>query len=146
MICSQCGAQNHVSAMFCAHCGNMDLRPGSTSSPPPPPVYQPGANLHAAYQPTMPSPPPIYIPVPVIDTSKSKLAAALLAFFLGGLGIHRFYLGYTGIGITQLVLGLAGWITCGATTLVAIVWALVDFLLIIFGSLNKDAAGNPLRN
>lgn len=34
---------------------------------------------------------------------KNKLAAALLAFFLGGLGIHKFYLGQTGMGILYLV-------------------------------------------
>ncbi len=40
------------------------------------------------------------------STPKSKVAAALLCFFLGGLGIHRFYLGYTTIGIVQIL-------TCG---------------------------------
>ncbi len=40
--------------------------------------------------------------------SKSQVVAALLAFFLGTLGVHRFYLGHTGIGLTQLVLTLVG--------------------------------------
>lgn len=34
---------------------------------------------------------------------KSKITAALLAFFLGGLGIHKFYLGQTGMGIVYLL-------------------------------------------
>lgn len=34
---------------------------------------------------------------------KSKLIAALLAFFLGGLGIHKFYLGQFGLGILFLL-------------------------------------------
>jgi len=34
---------------------------------------------------------------------KSKLAAGLLGVFLGSLGIHRFYLGYVGIGIIQII-------------------------------------------
>ncbi len=34
---------------------------------------------------------------------KSKSTAALLAFFLGGLGIHRFYLGQNGVGILYLL-------------------------------------------
>lgn len=34
----------------------------------------------------------------------SKLAAALLAFFLGGFGVHKFYLGQVGWGIAYLLL------------------------------------------
>ena len=60
--------------------------------------------------------------------SKSQLVAVLLAFFLGGLGIHRFYLGYTWQGVVQL-LTLGG---CG-------VWALIDFIRILIGDLGpKD--------
>ncbi len=54
---------------------------------------------------------------------KDKVAAALLAFFLGVLGVHRFYLNRVGSGIVMLVL------TC---TLIGIfvtsIWALVDFV------------------
>jgi TM2 domain-containing membrane protein YozV len=35
--------------------------------------------------------------------SKSKLAAGLLGIFLGGIGIHKFYLGQTGMGVVYLV-------------------------------------------
>ena len=35
---------------------------------------------------------------------KQKLVAFLLAFFLGPLGVHNFYLGKTGMGVTQLIL------------------------------------------
>jgi TM2 domain-containing membrane protein YozV len=41
---------------------------------------------------------------------KDKLAAALLAFFLGGLGIHKFYLGKTGAGVIMLLCGTIGWL------------------------------------
>ncbi|GIT08679.1 MAG: hypothetical protein CM1200mP30_23090 [Pseudomonadota bacterium] len=42
---------------------------------------------------------------------KSKLTAILLCFFLGSLGIHRFYLGYTLIGVIQLLtLGVLIWV------------------------------------
>jgi hypothetical protein len=41
--------------------------------------------------------------------SKSRITALVLCFFLGALGIHRFYLGYTGIGVLYLLtLGLFG--------------------------------------
>jgi TM2 domain-containing membrane protein YozV len=55
---------------------------------------------------------------------KSQLVALLLAIFVGGIGIHRFYLGYTTIGIIQL-LTFGG---CG-------VWALIDLVRIIIGDL-----------
>ncbi len=58
---------------------------------------------------------------------------ALLSFFLGGLGVDRFYLGYTGLGVLKL-LTLGG---CG-------VWALIDFIMILMGKM-KDAEGNELK-
>jgi len=36
-------------------------------------------------------------------TGKSKLAASLIAIFLGGLGIHKFYLGDTTLGVVYLI-------------------------------------------
>ncbi len=74
---------------------------------------------------------------------KSKVAAALLAFFLGGLGIHRFYLGHNGIGIAMLVMFFAGFATCGLTWFAAGIWALVDFVLILTGGL-REANGREL--
>ena len=63
---------------------------------------------------------------------KSKLTAILLCLFLGSLGIHRFYLGYTLIGIIQLL-------TFGGF----IIWTIVDLIRLIIGSL-KDSEGNDL--
>lgn len=58
---------------------------------------------------------------------KSQIVALILVIFLGGLGIHRFYLGYTGIGIIQLL--TAG--GCG-------IWAFIDFIRIITGDLQPN--------
>ena len=41
---------------------------------------------------------------------KSKIVAAVLAFFLGAIGIHKFYLGKTQAGIIHIVLGIGGYI------------------------------------
>jgi TM2 domain len=72
---------------------------------------------------------------------KSKIAAGLLGIFLGGLGIHRFYLGYTTIGVIQLVLSI---VTFGIASL----WGFVEGILILVGteSFRRDARGIPLRD
>ena len=63
---------------------------------------------------------------------KSKLTAILLCFFLRSLGIHRFYLGYTLIGVIQLL-------TFGGL----LIWVIVDLIRLIIGSL-KDYEDNDL--
>lgn len=67
------------------------------------------------------------------SSRRSYVVAILLSFFLGGLGIDRFYLGYIGLGIAKL-LTLGG---CG-------IWSLIDFILIVVGKL-KDADGQELE-
>jgi TM2 domain-containing membrane protein YozV len=61
---------------------------------------------------------------------KSTGAAYLLWFFLGGLGAHRFYLGYTGSGVAQLLLLLLGWIPLFVGWFILGIWLLVDLFLI----------------
>jgi len=74
------------------------------------------------------------------------MAAGLLGIFLGGLGIHRFYLGYTAIGVVQLLLCLLGFVTCGITSIAAWIWGLVEGIMILTGNyITKDAQGEPLR-
>lgn len=63
---------------------------------------------------------------------KSWMMTLLLCVFGGGLGIHRFYTGYTTYGIIQL-LTLGG---CG-------IWALIDLISIVTGKFT-DAQGRPL--
>lgn len=67
-----------------------------------------------------------------MNQQKSYTATLLLSFFLGGLGIHRFYTGYIGLGILQLIT-LGG---CG-------IWALIDFISICFNNY-KSADGQEL--
>jgi TM2 domain-containing membrane protein YozV/RNA polymerase subunit RPABC4/transcription elongation factor Spt4 len=70
---------------------------------------------------------------------KSKLAAGLLGIFLGYMGFHRFYLGYVGIGIAQIVVTL---LTFGIGGL----WGFIEGILILTGTINQDADGHPLVN
>lgn len=64
---------------------------------------------------------------------KSRLTAALLCFFLGWLGIHRFYVGKNGTGVIWFL--TAGFFGFGA---------FIDFILILVGSF-RDKAGYPLK-
>lgn len=79
---------------------------------------------------------------PVLATQKSMIAAALLAFFVGTLGVHNFYLGHTGRGIAQLVLTLT---VIGFP--ISALWAFVEFILILLrsGRYAYDASGIPLN-
>lgn len=70
---------------------------------------------------------------------KSKLVAGLLGIFLGSFGIHRFYLGYVGIGVLQIVVTM---FTCGIGGL----WGFIEGILILVGNINTDAKGNPLSD
>lgn len=85
-------------------------------------------------------------------SDKSKIAAALLAFFLGTLGVHNFYLGYTGRAITQLSLTIVGWITSllliGIFFIIGVsIWAFIEFILILVGSGSYayDVSGRRLQ-
>ncbi len=66
-------------------------------------------------------------------SDKKMVTACLLCFFLGGLGIHRFYVGKAGTGILMiLTLGGLG------------IWVIIDFIMILTGGF-KDSEGNDLQ-
>ncbi len=73
--------------------------------------------------------------------SKSKVAAGILGILLGSLGIHNFYLGYTGKAIAQLLITV---LSCGTLALISGIWGLVEGIMILVGTINTDAFGNPL--
>ena len=63
---------------------------------------------------------------------KSKSTTLIISIFLGELGIDRFYLGYTGLGILKLI-------TVGGFG----IWWIIDIISIATGKM-KDAKGNEL--
>jgi len=64
---------------------------------------------------------------------KGFVPTILLCFFLGALGVHRFYVGKIGTGILMLLtLGGLG------------IWTLIDFIMIVVGSF-KDSKGLDLK-
>ena len=94
MYCQNCGKEISDQASFCPNCGH-PVRSAAMG---------PGFRTDKTVSP------------------KSRLAALLLCFFLGWLGVHRFYVGKVGTGVAMIfTLGGLG------------IWVLIDFIMIIVG-------------
>ncbi len=126
MNCRNCGAEIRPGFTQCAYCGaaaeSVLAHPPSRSSTPSPPPFAPGSPQPAAQ-------------------GKSKIAAGLLAIFLGALGIHNFYLGFNGKGIAQLLISV---LSCGYLAIFAWIWAVIEAVMIFTGAISRDARGVPL--
>ncbi len=112
--------------------------PAQGQYPPPQGQYPPaqGYAQPGAYQA------PYGYAAPVDPYAKSRVVAGLLGILLGGLGVHRFYLGYIGIGIAQIVVTI---VTFGAGAL----WGFIEGILYLTqktGTYSVDATGRPLRD
>lgn len=76
---------------------------------------------------------PLQYVSPSDPSDKDWATTLLISIFLGGLGIDRFFLGYTGLGVVKLLTGGG----CG-------IWSLIDMLLIALNKL-PDSNGKLLR-
>ena len=108
MFCSSCGSVIKKRAEICVHCG-----------------VKVGDGLAESGQ-------------SVEYSEKSRTVAGILGIVLGGIGVHRFYLGNVGLGILQIVvtvftLGIGG------------LWGFIEGVIIIAGGKWKDGDGKPLR-
>lgn len=84
--------------------------------------------------PTPPSAVPTYqTPGQTNPNAKDRVAYVLLAVFLGHLGIHNFFAGYTSRAVIQLVITI---VTCGFGALVTWIWAIIEAITV-----TKDANG-----
>lgn len=82
-------------------------------------------------------------------SGRSMVVAYVLWFFLGSLGIHRFYLGRTGTAIAMIALSVIGWATIvfgiGTFFLGALgIWLIVDIFLIP-GMVNSAPAAKAIQ-
>jgi|TARA_B100001057_G_C22537962_1_gene828411 TM2 domain-containing membrane protein YozV len=66
-------------------------------------------------------------------SNHSKMMLAIICFFLGVIGIHRFMVGKIGTGVLMIIT-LGG---CG-------IWALIDFIVILTGGFT-DSDGNKIK-
>lgn len=123
-VCVHCGFGNGTGNKYCKNCGQ-EMAPGQAFC----------TTCGYAAQPAAPA----YNPA----EQKSKMAAGLLGIFLGGLGIHNFYLGYTGKALAQLLISV---LSCSVFAPVSIIWGLIEGIMILTGSINKDGKGIPLKD
>ena len=115
-VCVKCGVAAGNGVNFCYNCGAQSV-PGAAVC----------TNCGVAFAQSIP-----------VGEPKSKIAAGLLGVFLGGLGVHNFYLGFTGKAVAQIVLSM-----CFG---VGAIWGFIEGILILCGKIDKDASGNPLAD
>ncbi len=108
--CPQCGAPLDPGVSECRFCGEKFSAPQAEvpqqvvfqQAPPQPAVFQQAPPQQVVFQQAPPQ--PVYVSaINPAWPKKSKEAAGILAIFLGGLGIHKFYLGKVGMGILYLL-------------------------------------------
>ena len=83
-----------------------------------------------------------YQPQMMQSGGKSRMAAGILGLLLGGLGIHNFYLGYTGKAVTQLLITL---LSFGLLAFIPAIWGLIEGVMILTDKNYLDADGFPLE-
>ena len=126
ITCSQCGkgmlvAREHVYVpVGCPTCG-VALEPWRAPGVPPPPA-------------------PVKPPSKEGLSTRSRTTAGWLGVFLGWIGVHRLYLGYTGLGVLQIILTFAS----GG---IGAIWGFIEGILCLCGQgIDKDVDGLPLRD
>ncbi len=119
MKCNFCSNEIPAGSVNCPACGApVPTAQGQYQQVPP--TYQP---LHPNYQ--------------ILNPAKSRVAYILLAIFVGGLGVHNFYAGYTGKGVAQLLISI---ISCGALSFISWIWAIIEVCTV-----TTDADGIPME-
>jgi TM2 domain-containing membrane protein YozV len=121
VVCMNCGVAVGTGNNFCPNCGIQSV-PGACVCP------------HCGIA---------LVQTQIAGEQKSKIIAGILGILLGSLGVHNFYLGYTGKAVAQLLITL---LTCGAGATITGIWGLIEGILILTGSIDKDANNIPLKD
>lgn len=108
--CHNCGKEVNPNADFCLGCG-VALKTN-------PPMEQSKSNATSEKNKNW------------VPAGKDKTTAIILCFFLGGIGIHNFYLGETKKGVLKIVTCLL----CG----ISYIFAIIDFFKMTFDSYIVD--------
>ncbi len=119
MNCPNCGATIEPGQIKCFKCGSA--------------VQMVSPQVSPQMQSAQPQPAGSFSQtIPATEEPKDWLSTLLMCFFVGYLGVHRFYTGSIAIGLIQFfTLGLCG------------VWTLIDFVLILTGAY-RDSNGRKL--
>ncbi|MFZ9138851.1 MAG: NINE protein [Bacilli bacterium] len=139
MKCPKCGRETQDKTKFCGWCGADMNNPFQNKEKPIQPEVMDEKDVKRQQSTeSNPNPNPMQEP-------KSKLVAGLLAIFVGGLGIHNFYLGYTQRGIIQLILSTVGSILF-IGPIISWLWAFIEGIQIFTGEINRDANGVKFKD
>lgn len=122
VVCVKCGVPREVGNRFCHRCGH----PSGPDA-----VVCVGCGV------------PLYAPQQAAYPAKSRVCAGLLGIFLGALGVHNFYLGYTGKAVAQLLITLLSFTVLSG---ISALWGLIEGILLLCGSIATDGNGLPLRD
>jgi TM2 domain-containing membrane protein YozV len=135
MKCPNCGRETQDQTKFCGFCGSEMNKPTSKKAKPIEPEVMDEKDVKRKQSQSFnPQSEP-----------RSKLVAGLLAIFVGGLGIHNFYLGYTNRGVIQLLLSTVGSLFL-IGPIIAGLWGFIEGIQILIGEINVDANGKPLKD
>ena len=122
VMCPNCHTQNTSLSASCFKCGAM--------LPISPMPMQPAPNYGMQQKPA---------------GADKKIAAGIVAILLGGLGIHKFILGYTNEGVIMLVVQIIGWFLCGIPSIVVSVIGIVEGIMYLTKT-DEDFVNTYIRN
>lgn len=131
--CSNCGSDVKEYDTVCEKCGQIIERKTSNHTKSSTDVEVSSVNSNANSNSTAQN-------TNVNKKQKSKVVAGILGVLVGPFGVHRFYLGYIGIGVLQLILTF---LSFGLASL----WGFIEGILILCGvGITEDADGVPLSD